>query len=214
MTTRAQLRTSVDNLLIRNDVAASADFDEMLLVAEAEISRRIRAAVQEQSTDLVFTGREQDLPADFLEIRDVFNDDTTRKINYMTPKVLRESSAWNDGRVGSFYTVQADLDTGLNRIVIAGPASASSPLTLTVDYYARYPALVGSTDTNWLLTNHFDAYLYATTRAAAEFIQEDALEDRFAGKFDKVVEELSRHENRKRWNAAPKQPYGSPRTIV
>ena len=43
---------------------------------------------------------------------------------------------------------------------------------------------------------------------------EDALEDRYAAKYDNAITKLTVHENRKRFGAAPKQSYGSPRAIV
>ena len=79
---------------------------------------------------------------------------------------------------------------------------------------SRFPALVNPTDTNWLLTNHYDIYLYAALRAASEYIQEDTLEDRYQAKYDRAIEQQNRHENRKRYGAMPKQAYGNPRGVV
>ena len=57
--------------------------------------------------------------------------------------------------------------------------------------------------------------LYAALRASAEYIQEDMLEDRYAGKYDRAIEKMVKHENRKRSaGAVPKQAYGNPRMIV
>jgi len=215
MTTLSQLKTSVDNWLARDDIAVSnTDFTQMLLIAEAQIAREVHCAIQETSTTLNFTGRSANLPADFLRARTPFVDDNTRKTEYMTPEVIRESSAWNDGRVGSFYTVEGDMASAVMKVVIAGPASVASPLSMDVYYYARFPALVNGADTNWLLANHYDVYLYACLRAAGEYLQEDVLEDRYATKFNVSAESLNRHELRKKFNGAAKQSYGSPRTVV
>lgn len=219
MTTLATLKTSVDSWLIRDDIAAAtADFAVILLLAEAQIAREVRCGVQEQTVTLNFTGQSADLPANYLEPRNPFIDDSTRRIDYMTPEAIRRSSAWQNGRVGAFYTIEGGGGTpGTDdrmQVTIAGPASVTSPLDLDVNYYARFDPLTQDTDTNWLLTNHFDVYLYATLRAAAEYIQEDMLEDRYAGKLAGALESLTRHENRKRYGAMPKHASNSPRSIV
>ncbi len=221
MTTLSQLKTSVDSWLVRDDVAVSgADFPQIMLIAESYIAREIRCLVQETQTTLNFTGRSADLPADFLEVRNPFIDDDVRRFEYATPQAIRESSAWNDGRVGAFYTLEGgskDLTgTGDDRVqmTIASPASSSSPLDVLVNYYRKFPALVNDTDTNWLIINHYDVYLYAALRASCEYIQEDVLEDRYANKFMEIKEQMNRHENRKRWAAVPKQSYGNPRSVI
>lgn len=219
MTTLAQLKTSVDSWLIRDDVAVTgADFPQILLLAESDIARDVRCVIQEKSATLNFTGRSQDLPYDFLELRRVFVDDSTRQTDYLTPEALRESSLWAEGRAGAFYTIESGSQTAGDErvaITIANAASVATPLTMNVMYWARFPALAVPTDTNWLLKNHYDIYLYATLRAAAEYIQEDALEDRYGSKYERAIEKMRLHEQRKRFGAMPKQTAGNfPRAIV
>ena len=218
MTTLLILKESVDAWLLRDDVGVSGtDFDTIMLLAEAEIAVDVRCVVQEAQTTLTFTGRSADLPADYLQERNPFIDDNVRKIAYMSPKAIRET-VWTHGRVGSFYTIEGGGGTpGTDdrvQMTIAGAASVADPLNIIVNYYARFGGMTDDADTNWLLTNHFNVYLYATLRAAAEYIQEDMLEDRYKGKYEEAIAKLSVHENRKRFSAAPKQSYGSPRAIV
>ena len=218
MTTLIRLKTAVDRWLIRDDVAVSGDdFPEILLLAESDIARDVHCVVQELSTTLNFTGRSADLPSNFRSLRNVFIDDTARKTEYMTPEAIRESGAWSSGRAGAFYTLEGGSQTaGDERVqmTLANAPTVSAPLNVEVLYNARFDALSGDADTNWLLANHFDVYLYATLRAAAEYIQEDVLEDRYAAKYDRAVDKTNLSENRKRFGVQPKQSYGSPRTRV
>jgi len=215
MTTLAKLKTSVDSWLARDDVAVTnSDFPEILLLAESDIARDVHCIVQETSTTLVFTGRSQDLPTDFLSVRTPFIDNTVRRFEYMTPETIRESKAWQNGRAGAFYTLEGNVTVDRVSMTIAGAASASTPLSVDVNYYARFAALTADPDTNWLLTNHFDVYLYAVLRAACEYLQEFALEDRYGSKYERVVDRQNRHEQRKRTGMIAKQAYGSPRTVV
>jgi len=218
MTTLLKLKQSVDSWLSRDDVAVSGtDFDIILLLAESEIAVDARAVVQEAQTTLVFDGRAQDLPADYLQERNPFIDDNVRKIAYMTPKALREDGPWQTGRTGAFYTLEGGGGTPPDdrvQMIIAAPASAATTLSIIVNYYSRFAGMTDDADTNWLLQNHFNIYLYATLRAAAEYIQEDILEDRYKGKYDQAIAKFTVHENRKRFSAMPKQAYNSPRAVV
>ncbi len=219
MTTFARLKRAVDSWLIRDDVAVDGeDFPEIMLIAESEISRDVRTIVQEKRAVLTFDGRAQDLPADFLELRNPFIDSQARKFEYQTPQAFRESPSFATGRVGSFFTIEGGGGTAGDeraQILIAGPASPSTTLDLEVLYWARFPALINDDDTNWLLTNHFDVYLYATLRAACEYIQEDMLEDRYLAKYERAIARQAKHENRKRFaGATPKQRYADVRGPV
>jgi len=204
--------------MARDDVAVTnTEFPQIMLVCESQLARNLRLSIQETSVTLSFDGREEDLPADFLELRNVFIDDNVRHTEYMTPQALRESAAWSSGRVGQFYTLEGNPTVPTDartKMVLANEGSATAPTSVEVLYYARLPALVDDPDTNWLLVNHYDVYLYAALRAACEWIQEDILEDRYAGKLAAAIEEMSKYENRKRYGAVPKQSYADPRGVV
>lgn len=224
MTTISQLQTSVDAWLIRDDVAVTgSDFNQILLNAESSIARNYRFLTQEVTTTLTFDGRSQDLPADFLEVRNPFIDDNVRKFEYQTPQAIRENSAWENGRVGSFYTLEGSEDTVNNpptddriKMTIAGPASASSTLDVDVNYYRKFPALdTGTpTDSNWLLVNHYDVYLYECLLAAAIYLQETEMAAGYRSLCMELRSEFKIHENRKRFGAMPKQAYANPRGVV
>lgn len=216
MTTLATLKTDMDQWLTRDDVATGeVPTASVIRMAEAMIARDIRCVVQETSTDISFDSRSEDLPSDFLEIRLVFVDDNVRKVRYMEPQALRESTAWNDGRVASFYTLEGNPTTDRTQMTIAGPASASSPTTVTVLYWARFSPLTLDPDTNWLLTNHYDVYLYAALAMYAQVVREMELEQKYMSLYRYSTDMLSKHENRKRYAAIAKTSAGtSPRSSV
>lgn len=216
MTTRLILAQSVDAWLARDDVAVTGgEFARILLIAEANISRKIRCRMQQTSTTISFTGRSAALPENFIEHRNAFIDSATdRRMTYKPPDDFRTQLGYNDNRSGMSYTIEGDSDTERMNMLIAGPASVSAPLDVELLYWKRFAALTASGDTNWLLVNHFDAYLYATLRAAAEYIQEDTLEDRYQAKFDRVCDELRVDGVRAQIGAVPKVSHGNPRGIV
>lgn len=220
MSTLGQLKTDVDNWLARDDVAVSgSSFPSILLLAEAEIARDIRTVVQEQRTTLSIGSRYTDLPADFLAVRQIFIDDNNgqRFFEYQTPETLREGNTWLNGRTPSFYSLEGDEDTGGIgdvRLVLAPEPDASSPVDVELLYWARFPALVNDPDTNWLLQNYYDVYLWQTLKQAAIFIQETELAQGYAANYMDARENVRVTENRKRYGASSKQAYGSPRAII
>lgn len=221
MSSISQLQVSVDSWLARDDVAVvGTDFPQILLIAESNISRNYRFAIQEAQTTVNITGQSADLPADFLEVRNPFIDDNKLNIQYKTPKAIRSTRAWINGSPGgSFYTLEGNGGVAPDnrmQITIAGPGTVSDPVDIVLNYYARIAALDTTvpTDTNWLIQNHYDVYLYETLAAACNYIQESELEQKYLGECFRLRDELRKHENRKRWGAEPKVAYGNPRMII
>lgn len=219
MTTLAQLKTSIDAWLIRDDVAVTgSDFPQILLNTESEISRAYRFMVQEK-TDTVSFGageRKADLPADFLEIRNPFIDDNIRRFEYQTPQAIRESAQWDGSRTPTFYTIEGGGGTSPDDRVqlVLAPAASDNGLDVEINYWARFPALVNDTDTNWLLQNHYDIYLFESLFQSAIYIQETELAERYRAMCEDLRLRTGRNENRKRFAAVPKQSYANPRGVV
>jgi len=199
---------------------AGGDFPQILLIAESSIARGYRFGIQEAQTTVSITSQSADLPADFLEARNPFIDDNRLDIQYKTPKAIRSTKAWINGSPGgTFYTIEGNGGTPPDnrmQITIAGPGTVSDPVDIVLNYYARIPALdvMDGSDTNWLLQNHYDVYLYETLAAACNYIQESALEQKYLGEVFRMRDEFRKHENRKRWGAEPKVAYGNPRMII
>lgn len=219
MTTLAILKSSVDSWLLRDDVSVDAThFPQVLKIAESNIIRDLHLVTQEKSTALVYTStREQDLPADFVELLNIYVDGSDTPMEYMTGKAIRAANVWDEYAAGTFYTLEGSPDASAAddrvKVVLSSEAGTTST-TVTVKYLAKPVALSDDTDTNWLLNQHFDVYLYAVLAAAGEWVQEFDLSDRYKAKYEEVVEKQNRFENRKRFGATAKQAYGLPRTAV
>lgn len=228
MSTYGQLKTDVDNWLARDDVAVSgSSFPSITLLAEAEIARDIRTVTQEQRTALV-TGatRFLNLPSDLLELRQIFIDTQNgrRALEYRTPEVIRTENAWvnnsasvNDGAIG-FYSIEGDdvanAPASVQRLVLSPPPDAASPQSIEILYFSRWPALTADPDTNWLMQNHYDIYLWQLLKQAAAFIQEIELATKYGGAYDTARFALSQHENRRRFRGSAKVAYGNPRMVI
>ena len=227
MSTFGQLKTSTDSWLARDDLAMGSDIDQITLNTEAQIARDIRTVAQERNTTLTADARQTVAPADFLEARYLAIDTNTRDyIEYQTPEVIRKQRSWSGNATGTtgrsditFYTIEgliggtAFTDTDVY-FTWAPAGNATTPTDVELGYFARWPAFVNDPDTNWLLTNHFDIYLWAMLHNAALFLQEEGLAQGYLGKYAIAKEDLQKSENRKRFRGQSKKGWGSPRVIV
>lgn len=228
MSTYGQLKTDVDAWLARDDVAVSgASFPSITLLSEAEIARDIRSPIQEQRTVLT-TGatRYLDLPADFLELRQIFIETTNgrRVLDYQTPQVIRSRRTWlsSNGGVNSdtiaYYSIEGDdlanAPADTLRIVLAPDPDGGNPQDVEILYFARWPAFTADPDTNWLLQNHYDIYLWNLLKQAGIFLQETELAEKYDSMYQIARQEFARAANRKRFRGSDKQAYGSPRAII
>ena len=228
MSTYGQLKTDVDNWLARDDVAVTgASFPSMTLLTEAELARDIRSVVQEQRTTLT-TGatRYVDLPADFLELRQLFIDTTNgrRVLEYQTPQVIRSQKTWlsanggvNDNTIQYFSIEgddQANAPASVVRLVLAPEPDAANPQNIDLLYVTRWPALTADPDTNWLMQNHYDLYLWNLLKQAGIFLQETELAEKYDQMYQTARAEFGREANRKRFRGSDKVAYGNPRAII
>jgi hypothetical protein len=104
----------------------------------------------------------------------------TWALDYASPSVFTELEANVDPPV--CYTFLN------NAIETAGSGSGS----YTMDYYQAFAALSGDSDTNWLLTNVSDAYLFAALLESAPFIADLQMVTGWHGMYKSVVSALNR----------------------
>ena len=189
MTTFATLKTDISSYMARSDLTESLK-NTFVRIAEAEIRRKVRIG-QMETTNTSFSVSSQStaLPTGFVSMRAVTNNtQNQREMEYMSPVRLRSSRIFDEGTgEPSVYTIEGD------NIVIAPTPSSGS---LTIVYYKAFDALSADTDTNWLLANGYDVYLYGSLRAASEWAMEPDTENQYAIKFERAVEQINRED---RW---------------
>ncbi len=217
MTTRAELITDLDDWLARDDLSAGGKEDTFLRIAQAQINRKVRVRNREVTTTLIASARTAALPDDYQSMRAIALDSTLdRRVEYLTPERIRESPIWNNQGGFRFdrdvtptaYTIEA------NNLVFAPEPTADNPITFYLVYYAKFDDLVNGTDTNWLLTNAYDVYLWAILHAAAIFLQETTLAGGYAGLFKQALVDLADSERFGRFSGSNLFSTGSPRRVV
>ncbi len=225
MTTRIELLQDLDAWLARDDIESDADAGTILRMAEAEINRRLRTRAQEVVSTLVCSGRSTAVPTGFLTFRfATLESDLGRDVEFMTPERIREAPIWNNQGGGltdntaTAMTIEGDSDAvGAGNLVVtlAPTPTALAPITLNIGYFRTFPALVGDTDTNWLLVNNYDIYLFACLMQVGIWDDDEMVEAKFERHLDRAIAQLDKQENRARIPSAKGLiATGNPRRVV
>lgn len=185
----SDLQASVAAWINRTDLTAV--IPDFITLAEARHSRDLRMRKQITSTTLstAANARGVSLPADFLEFENLsILTSPERQITYATVEQL-DSVYPNNGQTGvpSLYTIEADQ-------ILFGP-TPDGIYSVSALYYARFPALA-TASTNWLLTNHPTAYLYAALMQACIYIKDKSGAAEYKAMYEQLAKDLQTQDDR------------------
>jgi len=187
MTTRDILQSDLQNYMIRNDY----NFDTLLRLCESRIRKDIRVRAMETTTDLTLSSATVAIPADFLAaIRMYLDTANNRSLDYIPPEVFYKLTVYGQGGAPIAYTIE-----GTN--FVFAPTPGDSP-TAKLLYYAAFDALADPADTNWLLTNAYDIYLYGCLIEARAWINDDVQVQKWSAGYNTAKDALHMQENRSR----------------
>ena len=132
------------------------------------------------------------LPNDFLEIRFVYANTSPRQPLRLAPPgwsfdAYDTNSGWPD-----VYSI-------LLQTMTVYPATEAS---VTIVYYTRIPALGEGRQTNWLLRDHPQIYLYASLLEAAPVLADDNRVPLWKAALDEAVALAVEADRRLRWGNA------------
>lgn len=189
MTDYATLQSDVAEWLNRDDLTDR--IPTFIQLAEARFNRalRVMAMVSRAQTEA-----DRDfipLPTDWLETRNIQLDGAP--VGYVTPEEadrLRDKDLLTSKL---FYTL---IDDGIE--LVPEPDSG----TLLIAYYASIPALSDSNTENWLLTKHYDAYLYGALVHSAPFLVEDERLPVWKTSFTEAINEIQAADERAKHSGA------------
>ena len=183
--TYAQLKTDIANWTERDDL--SLKIPTFISLCEAEIRRDVRVRNQETAADLTIASGSADLPTGFIEIRRLYLDSANNyPLHYMSPEVLWDSAGISGSGEAYGYTIEGQTIKFL-------PESATGTAKLL--YIKAFDALTDDTDTNWLLDNVYDIYLYGSLKHTYVYIEDNDNALKYDGLYKQSVEKLNRMDN-------------------
>jgi hypothetical protein len=188
ITTYAELQAAAANWLVRGDLTQR--IPEFITLAEARLNRVLRARLAETEAALTATlgARTIPLPAGFAEPLALWIVASGRReaLRFIEPSLLGASSL--QGRPRSWSVDGASL-------AFDRPCDQAYGLVLRM--LAKF-ALSNAAPTNALLTDHPDAYLFATLCEAGPFLRDDALAGAYEARLERAIGEINAKDARAR----------------
>jgi hypothetical protein len=164
ITIYSELETAVTNWLARSDVQPRAS--EFIALCTAKLNRTLQTRWQESAVTSISTdasGRYA-LPVDFAQINWVRH--TLGQGAYIDPVANQEGMDMGLAGYPRGYTINGnELQTW--------PPQVNGTGILKIQYRKKIPQINSGTDTNWVLTDHPDVYLYGALLESAAYIRDD-----------------------------------------
>lgn len=164
LATYSDLQAAVANWLDRDDL--TAHIPEFVVLAESAMNRQLRVRRMVTRATATISDAFSAVPADYLEAKSVSMSDGSCvwQLDAAAPETIEDyASRGQTGRPLFFAVVGGEF-----RYYPIPDASYTATLT----YFAKPQALSDANPSNWILSEHPDAYLYGTLLAAGPFLRD------------------------------------------
>lgn len=189
ISTYSELKTAVASELNRDDLTAKVP--EWILMGESRLNRDLRMLdmITTQTGNLSTSARTLALPTLYQDKVQFRIDSPLTELMWVSPsRILDYVSQTSTTGQPKFYTVTDTIE--FDRI----PDSAYA---YTLKYYKGY-RLTGNTDTNYLLTNYPQAYLYAACLYGAMYLRDVDHAQQLSGILVSEIRDIRRAEARRK----------------
>lgn len=184
--TFSALVTETKDFLNRDDLT-DAKVASFIGLAEAHLNKRLRVREMVERSTTALNEEYEYVPSDFLEARRIYisNTSPTHELRAMSPQALtRAYSGSTAGRPQAYAIISSQMQ-------FRPPPDSGSAYTLEMTYYARIAALSDTNQSNGVLDNYEDLYLYATCAVASTYLLDDQGVARYGGLRDRLIEEAN-----------------------
>lgn len=206
ISTYGEIKTAVANWLARSDLTTR--IVEFVALAESRIaygadddttaypSEPIRIRGMETESTLTVNARTVALPTGYLETRRFYLDtDPIIKLDYQSPSDFWAAAVATTGKPVKF-TIEGEN-------LVLGPKVPDSSYSGKFLYYKKFTAFSSDSDTNWLVANAPQIYVYGALLEAAPFIRNDTRLPMWHGLYKSIANGLNRADERDRYSGAP-----------
>lgn len=159
--TYTELKTAIATFLHRDDASTYAT--DLVTLGEARLNRELRLLQMEQTSSVTLTSGNNyaSLPTGFLDLIDFWYNTDLFHPAYVTIQKLEAIRTTSSVRPQAFAIS--------NRIEFDSASDAT--YTMTMRHFKKFD--IASDSTNWLLTNHPNAYLYTCLAEAVGLYKDD-----------------------------------------
>jgi hypothetical protein len=184
LNTYSALKTSIANYLGRSDL--TSQIPDFISLAETRMARelRIRQMLNTVTTATTAADPTVGLPADFLEIRDLFlNSNPRTKLQYVSPSSFSADIRTSYAGSPLIYTMR-----GLEFEFAPVPDAA---YVLQMLYYARPEPLSDTNQVNTFLSVAPDALLYGSLAEAEPYLMNDSRIQTWATLYINAIDKIT-----------------------
>lgn len=194
----ANLQTAVlTHLAHVGNATLTAVLPDLIKLFEAKAARRLRTRDMEERDTATLSTQYLALPTGFVEMRSIkLNSDPIQDLDYATPDFISRVYVGSQVAQPKVYTI-------IGGELMFAPIPDQS-YTVEMAYY-KFSGLSDSNTSNWLLTNHPDAYLYGTLVEAAIFLKDEDGARALLWKqlLEQAFDAIDRQDWRGRWGGSP-----------
>ena len=189
--TYSTLKTAVANWLDRDDLTDR--MPEFISLAEATFNRVLRLRAMETTvSDTTPSGSKEDaLPTGYLQMREIhLATSPVVSLAYITPEIMYRIRAGSTSGKPNSYTIVGDN-------ILFGP-TPDDAYSYSMTYYKSFDALADAAQTNWLILNAPDLYLYGTLLQAEPFLMNDERVPLWERGVRQVINDLQQQDDKDR----------------
>ena len=193
--TYSTLQTAVANWLDRSDLTDR--IPEFISLAEATFNRVLRLRAMETTVaDATPSGSKEDaLPSGYLQMREIHLATTpVVSLAYITPEIMYRIRAGSTSGKPNSYTIVGDN-------ILFGP-TPDGAYDYSITYYKAFDALGDDAQTNWLVLNAPDLYLYGTLLQAEPFLMNDERVPLWERGVRQIINDLQQQDDKDRYSGS------------
>lgn len=180
ISTFGELKTAVASWLNRTDLTSS--IPDFVKLAESNIRRDVKTRAHETRATGTLTGETLAFPTRFMEARSLAVED--RPLEYLSPEAYQH-------KVDQEYTSQGYYTIIGDDIYVLNGASGDDYVLI---YRESLTGFSSDSDTNWLLTNAPEVYLWGACEQGSVFLKDREAAADFNQRYAAAVANLNRSE--------------------
>lgn len=199
LATYSELQSSIGDWLNRADL--SATIPSFIAMAEVAHNRQLRTRQMIKRSTALIGDAFTTLPSDMLEITNAqINGSRVTPLEFVSMNEADKIRRLYPAGSSKYFTIVGDTLE-----LVPNP---SSEVEVEIVYYARIPALSASNQSNWLLLNSPDLYLYGALIASAPYLRDDDRVMVWTSLYKQALADLQISDERARFTSTPLRARG------
>ncbi len=198
MTTYATLKADI--AVFTHHTGLTSVIPTFVRQAEAEIRNDVRVRAMDNTATISIVSGDAAVPTGFIEATRLVLDNTNSwALDYMPPHLFYSADTFTASGPTKVWTLEGD--TLKFRPIVDQDA--------LLGYVKAFTALSADGDTNWLLQNGYNVYLYGALVFAADYLKDTESMMKWQSMYSKAVQSLNKVNERSRYAGAPLRVMGN-----